>query len=376
VEKGLWNRDALQYTLSVKYTLSGITLSILGMAFFSLTFLVWSQYVVAQASYPLELTGYLWLGTQGDTGLGWVSMNCSNEGVCGSSDYQVQINADRTITGYAWIGGGVDSVGTTVPGGFIRFGGVGCPSGNIDADGDCSARVIGANNSITNTSPAAFSGYEFTGWARACAVFQSGCSGALKSTSERGGWDGWISLNCENTGTCSTSDYAVTIGNGGNFDGYDLGWGGDVLGRVYFSQTSFAPLCTVVANCSADYTESAYTNMWCEDTVTVCPVDTICNPTTGTCDGTPALSGTLMFNPPLVRPGDQAVVEWIVNSPTATCYAEHGSGGHRVSTSGGLTHEVGTSAAVYTLYCVPDGGTDSVEVTSARLRVVPTLQES
>lgn len=33
-----------------------------------------------------------------------------------------------------------------------------------------------------------------TGWARACSVFESGCSGTLKSDNERGGWDGWIKM--------------------------------------------------------------------------------------------------------------------------------------------------------------------------------------
>ncbi|MCX6790663.1 MAG: hypothetical protein NTV62_00515, partial [Candidatus Gribaldobacteria bacterium] len=36
---------------------------------------------------------------------------------------------------------------------------------------------------------------DLSGWVRACSVFTAGtCSGALRSASDRGGWDGWIKL--------------------------------------------------------------------------------------------------------------------------------------------------------------------------------------
>ena len=46
------------------------------------------------------------------------------------------------------------------------------------------------------------------------------------------GWDGWISLNCSNTGTCGTSSYGVTL-SGSSFQGY--AWGGDVVGWLQFN---------------------------------------------------------------------------------------------------------------------------------------------
>ena len=56
----------------------------------------------------------------------------------------------------------------------------GCPSA------PCRARYNQANGQVD-------------GWARACSVFGSGCSGALKPNSQRGGWLGWIKLRGQAT---------------------------------------------------------------------------------------------------------------------------------------------------------------------------------
>ena len=82
---------------------------------------------------------------------------------------------------------------------------------------------------------------EITGWARACAVFQSGCSGALKNNTELGGWDGWIKLS----GTTS--------------DGHNYGWTidattGDFHGNIFGSTNSGDPASAgiigwISANC-------------------------------------------------------------------------------------------------------------------------------
>lgn len=60
------------------------------------------------------------------------------------------------------------------------------------------------------------------GYARACSVFVSGCSGALKSDTARGGWDGFINLN-------GVTVEAVT----GKVSG--MAWGSEVIGWVDFS---------------------------------------------------------------------------------------------------------------------------------------------
>ncbi len=78
------------------------------------------------------------------------------------------------------------------------------------------------------------------GWARACSVFQSGCAGSLRSDSERGGWDGWISLNCSNTGPCATSNYKVTYdSSSGKLSSY--AWGADVIGWIDFCPNASDP---------------------------------------------------------------------------------------------------------------------------------------
>lgn len=73
----------------------------------------------------------------------------------------------------------------------------------------------------------------WSGWARACAVYQSGCSGAVKPINgpELGGWDGWIALR----GTVGGQSYGwqsdlTNQTNGGPTTGY--AWGSSVMGWI------------------------------------------------------------------------------------------------------------------------------------------------
>ncbi|MFA6096469.1 MAG: DUF2341 domain-containing protein [Candidatus Paceibacterota bacterium] len=86
-----------------------------------------------------------------------------------------------------------------------------CPNG-----GNCQARL---------------DGNEFKGWARACSVFANNCTGPLRPPEERGGWDGWISLNCINDASCGTSNYKVVLA-GSDLSGW--GWSGLVGGWISF----------------------------------------------------------------------------------------------------------------------------------------------
>lgn len=77
------------------------------------------------------------------------------------------------------------------------------------------------------------------GWARACAVFQSGCSGALLDPLARGGWDGWISLggiaqNGQPYGVNMTSYDPIT--GVAVLDGY--AWGDINLGWIFFDNVT------------------------------------------------------------------------------------------------------------------------------------------
>jgi len=93
--------------------------------------------------------------------------------------YGVEINnLTGVISGYAWAGGGTEGGVNKPTIGWISFEPAsiaGCPTAPCQASINIDTGVI-------------------SGWARACSVFQAGCSGALKPQSALGGWDGWIRL--------------------------------------------------------------------------------------------------------------------------------------------------------------------------------------
>ncbi len=108
------------------------------------------------------------------------------------------------MTGYAWS----DNVG------WIAF-------GESNEGGDPFHPDAYSNNG----SPDAI----ITGWARALSAIDA----------QAGGWDGWISLDCESAigegdfAGCGTSNYQVGITEGKDFYGH--AWGGDVIGWIEFS---------------------------------------------------------------------------------------------------------------------------------------------
>lgn len=116
------------------------------------------------AQGQIEFHGWGW-----SSNIGWVSMNCQEAGACAQSGYKVEMNpVNGRLSGYAWS----SNIG------WIRFD----PAGPYPEDPQAQATV--------NTGTGAV-----TGWARACSVFISNCSGTLKSEGERGGWDGWIKMS-------------------------------------------------------------------------------------------------------------------------------------------------------------------------------------
>lgn len=150
----------------------------------------------ASASTDHNLTGYAWSDS-----IGWISFNNTNH--AGSVVYGVNIEEDGNLTGYAWS----SNIG------WINFN----PAGPFP-DGSHSVKVD------LNTK-------ELNGWARACSVFVSGCSGNLSANA--GGWDGWISFRGSNP------DYGVFIDDNGKFQGYAWG-GGTVIGWISFNNTNHA----------------------------------------------------------------------------------------------------------------------------------------
>ncbi|MCK5122646.1 MAG: PKD domain-containing protein [Candidatus Pacebacteria bacterium] len=148
-----------------------------------------------QAGAGHNIIGFAW-----SENIGWISFNCENTVSCAISDYGVNVDLAGNVSGYAWS----ENIG------WISFEPadiVGCPAGI------CQPSLAGG---------------VFSGWARAL--------------NHGGGWDGWISLNCVNSGVCATSDYKVFL-NGINFEGW--AWGGDVVGWVSFSCSNNAPPCVL-----------------------------------------------------------------------------------------------------------------------------------
>ncbi len=175
-----------------------------------------AQYAFAASG---DLTGAAW-----SSNIGWIGMG--NDG----GSYGVKVattGTTRNLSGYAWSSNigwiSFDNAATT-----------GCPVG------PCQARV--------EWGAAGGPSVQVKGWARACSVFASDCSGSLKtggvSGSILGGWDGFISL-----GDSNTSDgvsYGVRLNTStGKTGGY--AWGSEVVGWVDFSGVKISleetPLC-------------------------------------------------------------------------------------------------------------------------------------
>lgn len=185
------------------------------------------------------LVGWAWAGTKdpGDIefgGIGWISFSSQNE-LGPTAPYEVVYNTSSfatelgTFTGYAWAN---PQDATAVPAqnniGAIKFGGL---SGFPPATPDNGTNAENARLLVSIVR----------GWARACSVFVNGCSGPLKLDSERGGWDGWISLRGIASDALNTP-YGVTYDSvTGQFGGY--AWGGDVIGWINFNPCETVPSC-------------------------------------------------------------------------------------------------------------------------------------
>lgn len=139
-----------------------------------------------------NVTGWAWSET-----IGWISFNCTDRGVCGTSDYGVNIDGSGNFSGYAWS----ENIG------WINF----APSSGYPAVPNYSAKYNSGTGKVT-------------GWARAEA--------------NGGGWDGWILLGKEAGGW---SDQ-VTIDSGTkDFEGW--AWGSFVVGWISFNCTDQPGLC-------------------------------------------------------------------------------------------------------------------------------------
>jgi hypothetical protein len=130
------------------------------------------------ASSPTIL-GWAW-----SSNIGWISLNSGNPEASSGSPYGLTVVGDG-IYGYAWS----SNIG------YIYFGGSDSSVGRININ----ERPDRTWAELTNTEKSGdVSTSTVSGWARACSVFVTGCSGPLRPSHENGGWDGWISLSGSN----------------------------------------------------------------------------------------------------------------------------------------------------------------------------------
>jgi hypothetical protein len=183
-----------------------------------------------------EVEGWMW-----SNNIGWISLD-SNE------TEPVKIVSNQFI-GYGWS----ESVG------WINF----APGSYTGKDPSHGVRI-----DATGVNP-----YPLSGWARACSVFVTGCSGPLKTPAELGGWDGWIKMV---DAKYDTSDKS--------FDGY--AWGNLNLGWVgfYAGFPDDSSGCTTGLNCTCDDPEPPPGCPHCEG----CACDNSCGDDfTVTCSASP-----------------------------------------------------------------------------------------
>lgn len=159
---------------------------VLGIAFIALVGV--AMIASAAGAEGDNLRGWGWSST-----IGWVSLTRDNEYLAenqkGTINYGVYRDLTGQLSGYGW--------SSTI--GWVTF----------------------APNLEGKTPAAHLEGNRLVGWARACSVFASGCSGSLKSDFARGGWDGWISLS----GTTNAGGAYGAEVNTNSWNGSKLAWG-------------------------------------------------------------------------------------------------------------------------------------------------------
>lgn len=293
---------------------------------------------VSSDSVTTPIAGYAW-----SDNIGWIDLNCSNSGVCGTNQFGFSVNGSGIISGYAWS----DNIGWISANSSDL---VGCPSGS----GSCIASLAGG---------------VLSGWLKALSA-------------DNKGWDGWISLN----GT--SPSYGVTQPSSCSFTGY--AWGSDVVGWVDFSQAHTTIAASDVYSCQNTTTIlDTHTDASCNVTTNTinCPVNAFCVPNSSVClYPTPVVTGQLTILPQLVPLNGTVTVSWNIsnvqsctvsgtNSDGTTNSKDTVSGGVWNTISGTKTSSPIVQKTIYTLTCVPYDPHAAVFTESAVVNVVPTYHE-
>lgn len=156
-----------------------------------------------------ELDGYIW----GET-IGWVSLNCSNNSSCGSSNFKVSNTSSGVLSGYAW---GENA-------GWVNFG----PFANS------------ATPSVAIDSTGYFSGFAWSenfGWIQFDCGVVNACVNTdwryPSGTSGSGGGTGVVIIPPSTTGTSgTTTTNGTTDGNGNTVGATDAGGTTDTSGTT------------------------------------------------------------------------------------------------------------------------------------------------
>lgn len=287
-------------------------------------------------SADTSLSGYAW-----SENIGWIAFSCEDTDC--EPYYGVTVSESTgNLSGYAWS----EHVG------WIEFGdSSGCPAGS------CAAKLTELDNGD----------WELTGWARALGYVDT----------QAGGWDGWVSLHCENSGSCTDADYAVRFNPNGSSKSAvssagSFAWGDMNQGWVNFSQVSVVGQCDyeVQYTCDSTIVRATTTNLFCDQSTSAqdCALQNkACQRVTGKC--VDQYEGTITATPPLITKGSTSVISW--SFPDATeCVLE----GPTVSSSGGGVDEVTTGAlqdtAVFSLIC------DGVDTDEVLVNVLGGVRES
>lgn len=203
------------------------------LTIFSLSVLFFAGYkfvIETEAADPLNhLTGWAW-----SSNVGWISLNCSNEDTCASSDYKVTVDPFIGVfAGYAWNGVTDPTNNPGVRGGigWIRFD----PPGPYPEPPNHFAKVV--NVTTSNGTPRA----QVQGWIRVCAPANDPieCEGEGDPLAlNNGNWAGWIKMsgdttNCPAMANPSPGSYETCVtADGQSLEGW--AWGGEVVGWLQF----------------------------------------------------------------------------------------------------------------------------------------------
>ena len=303
---------------------------------------------VASATHT-DITGYAWSDT-----VGWISLNCLNEGSCESVAYGLQwhfhSNAGeyRLIKGYAWS----EHVGWLSAESDDL---VGCPGG-----GDCKAYI----SNVTGKT---------RGWLRAIA----------HEDPQAGGWDGWVSLNGSTYQPMYSGPLNIEVdGTTGTLSGW--AWASDVMGWINFGAL-ISPTCSVSNQCT-DAATLEHTNSDCTVTTSTCAYAAYgygCS--SGACltPPSPGPGGTvskgIITLPRLVRAGNSTKVIWdVTNANASTCTVTGSNGdmwtGLASSGASGKTSGPINAQTTYLLHC--DGAIPGYSYDAqTTVNITPTYRE-